>query len=375
MSKGRLHAVALPQCQTTAAYTSCAYTQKRVRFGKMMRPLGYEVILYSGEHNDAECDEHVPLLTERERAGWFGDGFDTVITPLRWDPSEPYWQTMNARAAAAINQRIASDQDLLLLIGGNCQKPIADWVRLMAVEDGVGYEGVFANHRVFESSAWMHYVYGKQGIVNGHFYDAVIPNFFDADDFHLADKGGYLLYVGRLVSRKGPHLAAQIAARCGMPLKVAGPGALRVEKPRRRRSYTDPGRIVAPDVTLEGDVEYVGEVDAAARAELMAGATALLVPTLYIEPFGGVAVEAMLSGTPVVASDFGAFTETVEEGVTGARFRTLAEAAAAVERVRTLDPSAIRRRAIERFSLPAVGAMYDRYFEQLHGLWGEGWTA
>jgi glycosyltransferase involved in cell wall biosynthesis len=359
----RLHLVSLPHTQTTGRFLTCAYTQKVVKFCRMMLD-EYELILYSGDENEAPCAEHVVLFTEEERRADWGDGFDTVTSPLRWDSSESYWQRMNDRAVDAIRER-AGDRDLLLLIGGWAQKPIADRVPLMAVEWAVGYEGIFSNFCAFESAAWMHHVYGRQQWATGRFYDAVIPNFFDPGDFHLGPKSDYLLFLGRLVERKGPHVAAQIADRVGLPLLVAGPGVAEHE----------PGWIrMNEGGTILGPVEYVGELDQERRAELLAGARALLAPTLYLEPFGGVTVEAMLSGTPAVTTDFGAFTETVTPEV-GRRFRTLAQAADAVEQALELDPLGIRSAALDRFSLEAVRPRFDAWFRQLGGLWGVGWAA
>lgn len=363
----RLHLVALPHTQTTSEYLSCAYTQKAVKFCRMMAP-HHEVILYAGEQNEAPCAEHVPLVTEAQRRGWFGEGFDTVRTPLRWEPYVPYFQVANERAIREIRKR-AEPRDLILLTTGWPQKPIADaFPEHLSVEWAVGYEGICLPHRAFESAAWMHHVYGLRGIRNGHFYDAVIPNFFDPSEFHLADKEDYVLFVGRLVARKGPHVALQVAERAGVKLLVAGPGATSWGK----------GEVIAPEVTLQGDVEYVGELGVEERASYMARARALLCPTLYVEPFGGVAVEAMLSGTPVIATDWGAFTETVTDLV-GSRFRTLAEGAAAVrdwwESGDPIDHEAIRQHAIRRYSLDAVRPRFERWLGQLQGLWGEGWNA
>ena len=369
--KPTLHVVALPHTATTAVFSSCAYTQKIRKFVPIMRAQGYRVILYGSELTDVEADEHVTITTEEERAARFGPGFDTVLTPLKWESHEPYWATANAAAAHAIAER-CDRRDLLCLIAGWAQQPISLALPfLTAAEWGVGYEGVLPNsHRAFESAAWKHYVYGKQGETNGRWYDAVIPNFFDPADFPRLGRGdgGYLLYLGRLVHRKGVEVAWQIAQRCGRKLIVAGPGAI----------ASGSGYVRSPEVTLRGprsQLEYVGEVGIEERAELLEHAAALLAATLYVEPFGGVAVEAMLAGTPAVTSDFGAFTETVEEGVTGYRFRTLAEGAEAVERAVTLNRHLIRRRALARFSMDAVGPMFDRWFGELDGLWEGGWDA
>lgn len=213
----------------------------------------------------------------------------------------------------------------------------------------------------------MHHVYGLGQERLGRWYDTVVPNFFDPRDFTLGTgKGGYLLYLGRLIERKGPHVALQIAERLRKKLIVAGPGAV---------EHGD-GFVRAPDVSLESPLlDYVGEVGPEARRELLAGAEALLVPTLYLEPFGGVAVEAMLSGTPAVTSDFGAFRETVDPGVTGYRFSTLAEAAAAVTAACELDRRLVHEHAIRRFSLETVGPLFDRWFQKLDDLWEGGWDA
>ena len=372
MSKPTLHVVALPHTSTTEVFSSCAYTQKIVRFGKMMRAQGYKTILYGSELNDAEYDDHVTVVEEHKRQEWFGVGpFNTVLTPLEWDQSKPYWRYANTRTVEALLER-ADDRDILCLTTGWPQAPIANALPSLTVAEwAVGYEGVLPqSKRAFESSAWMHHVYGLQTERQGRWYDTVIPNFFDRDDFPRLGRGdgGYLLYLGRLVHRKGVEIAWQIAQRTGRKLIVAGPGALEHR----------PGYIHAPEFELHGDpdqLEYVGEVRPAARAELIEHAHALLAPTLYLEPFGGVAVEAMLAGTPAITSDFGAFTETVEDGVTGFRFRTLAQAAQAVERAGSLNRHIVRQRTLARFSLEAVGPMFDRWFTDLDDLWDGGWDA
>ena len=247
-------------------------------------------------------------------------------------------------------------RDILCLITST-QGPIADaiagpkWNNVITVEWGVGYEGVDdRSHRAFESYAWMHHVYGLRRVVNGLAYDQVIPNFFDASQFSVPKKpkGDYLLYLGRVILRKGPHIAAEIANRLGMPLIVAGPGA----------EFVTEGQIIGADnVDIKGDVHYVGAVGYEQRNELMGNAAAVLLPTLYIEPFGGVAVEAMLAGAPVVASDWGSFTEIVTPDV-GRRFRTLAQGAEAVQEVQALDRKKIRQSAKARFSQEAVGPQF-----------------
>jgi glycosyltransferase involved in cell wall biosynthesis len=364
----RFHVVNLPHTQTTKEYLPCAYTQKVVNFCRMMKSLGHEVFLYASEINDAPCDELITCITiEQQRAmlppsagNWKKDFF-----AIDWNSNLPYWQAMNMMAIEKMKTRL-QPRDFICLIGGNCQKPIADaYPGHQTVEFGIGYSGVFSKHRVFESYAWMHYVNGELKNGNGNSYDTVIPNYFDPSDFPFCEKpDDYFLYIGRLISRKGVIVAHEVCKRIGAKLIMAGQGV----------TSSGENRIVAPEITLEGgDIHHVGTVDVKQRGELMSKARAVFVPTQYIGPFEGVHVEAMMCGTPVITTDWGVFTETVQDGLQGYRTRTLGEAMWAARAVDKLDRRAIRDYAIGRWSLDVVRYRYQDYFRQLLGLWGDGW--
>jgi glycosyltransferase involved in cell wall biosynthesis len=138
----------------------------------------------------------------------------------------------------------------------------------------------------------------------------------------------------------------------------------------------EPGCITTTEgLRLEGDVEYAGVVGPEERAALMGGAVAVWTPTQYFEPLGGVAIEAQLVGTPVISSDWGAFVETVDHGLTGYRCSTLADYVAAGRAVGTISRRRVRARAMQRWTTSAVGPLWDAYFERLGTLWGAGWYA
>jgi len=365
----RLHLVALPHSQTVEELTVCAFTTKTLKFCEMMAPLGYEVTLYSGERNDAKCAEHVPLYTTEEQARWYGETDPNRLPSVaNFDVRSLPWRVFNGRAAAAVAER-ASKEDLLLILGGLAQAPVARGFPGISCEWAAGYDGIFSQRVCFESYAWQSYLYGKYNVGNGEgrWYDTVIPNFFRTEEFPEPDgrPREYLLYLGRLINRKGIAVANEVAKASGYPLVVAGSGCASYEG----------GRLVAEDGTVMEDVDYRGTVGAEERAELLLGARALLAPTTYVEPFGAVAVEAQLCGVPAITTDWGAFPETVAQGETGFRFRTLAEGVRAVERAADLDPTAVRESALARYSFDAVAPMYDEWFRRLQGLWGDGWYA
>jgi glycosyltransferase involved in cell wall biosynthesis len=244
---------------------------------------------------------------------------------------------------------------------GTYHKPVADAVTdAWAVEPGIGYEGVFAPYRAFESYAWMHFIYGKTGQNDGRWYDAVIPNYFDPDDFPFRQsKSDYALFIGRVAKRKGLELAVQVTRALGIGLVVAGQGSL--TNAAEGLDVRDP------------HVEFVGSVGPERRAELMGAARMVFAPTYYVEPFGGVAVEAQLCGTPVLTTDWGAFSETVVHGVTGFRCRTFDDFLWAADRAGRIDPAACREWAVRNYSTGRVRWMFQEFFGKIADLGRRGW--
>lgn len=344
----RFHVLGLAHTQTTDEFTSCAYTQKVRNFCRMMHERGHEVYLYAGAQNDAPCTEHLVCLSEEDRKAAFKNHFHDA----EHSPEAPHWVKFNGVVCSHLADR-ARKGDFLCIIFGFAQKPVADaFPILKAVEYGVGYHHTFATHRVFESYAWMHSVYAaeKGSDRDGIFFDDVIHGYLDPSQFKLSKKKrDYLLYMGRMVDRKGVKVAVEIAQASGRRLLGAGPG-------------------IAPK-----GMQHLGEVGVKKRAELLANAHAVLCPSIYIEPFGNVAIEAMASGTPPITTDWGAYTETVIHGQTGFRCRTLQEFVDAVNDAGKLNPASIRSYAIDKFGLATIGDRYERYFQRLSTLWGKGW--
>jgi glycosyltransferase involved in cell wall biosynthesis len=352
----RFHVLSLPHTQTTKEYTLCAYTEKVRKFCNMMKSLGHTVFLYASEDNEADCDELITVATKADQLKWFGNhDYKSKFFNLTWDLNEEHWQVTNQRAADEIAKR-KEPHDFICTIAGMCQKQVADLhPDLMTVEFGIGYSGTFSAYRVFESYAWMHSVYGAYSdpghimSVQGRFYDEVIPNYFETEDFPFSlNKEDYYLFIGRLTELKGFDIAVDVCKKLGKRLIIAGQG------------------------TPPTFGEFVGSVGPEKRGELMSKAKAVFVPSLYLEPFGGVHAEAMMCGTPVITTDWGAFPENVVEGVTGYRCRTMAEFVKAAENVSNLNPQTIRGYAVGRFSTDVVRYQYEDYFERLLTLWDKG---
>jgi len=348
----RFHLVSLPHTNTTDEFCACAFTEKVRKFAIMMKGLGHTVYLYGGTKNEAPCDEFISCMTEAQRLALCGGGH---FSAAPFDPNNIYWKAFNKNAIDAMASRL-KQKDFICVIGGRANKDIADaYPNHMTVEFGIGYGGTFSKYRVFESYAWMHTCYGSANsnpnAIDGNFFDAVIPGYFEVERFTMAPKRKkHFLYIGRIITRKGVQIAADVCRHLKAPLIIAGTG---------------------DDMPDYGT--YVGSIGPDQRNELMSTARAVFVPTIYVEPFGNVAVEAQACGTPVLCTDWGAMTETVVHGVTGFRCRTLKEFVQGAEKVHTLDQGKIRRHALNNYSMPVIAKKYDAHFRRLLQLWGEGW--
>jgi glycosyltransferase involved in cell wall biosynthesis len=189
----------------------------------------------------------------------------------------------------------------------------------------------------------------------------IIHHGVDLDRFPFGDgNGGYALFLGRMKPEKGVHRAVQVARAAGVPLRIAA----KMREPAEQAYYAEQ---VEP--LLGGDVEYLGEVGADVKLELLAQATCLLNPITWPEPFGMVMIEALACGTPVVATPHGAAPEIVDPGVTGFIAADTGGLAAAVTRVGELDRHACRRSVKERFSMARLADDHLDLYQQVVGRW------
>lgn len=357
----RFHLLALPNVQTTRAYSLCGFCTATIRFAMILKELGHHVTLYASEENEAPCDELVTVIRREEQQTLLNSTTNRETglpepTPYQYAYIEawsPIWQLTNARMIREIAAR-KKPQDFICSIGGSSQEPVAKaHPDLMFVEYSIGYSGSFSDYRVFESEAWRHTTYGAQSVPNHRCFDSVIPCFYDESEFPFRSaKEPFVLYCGRLTPRKGLETACMAAQAAGIPLKVIGHGDQRL---------------------ITHGAEYLGALPENERNEWMSRAQAVLTPTVYIEPFNQVAVEAQMCGTPVIATDQGGFTETIEHGVTGYRCNYLGEFVRAIHAAKSLSPAAIRERAVRRYSIHSVKHQYEAYFKRLLLRWGKGW--
>ena len=145
---------------------------------------------------------------------------------------------------------------------------------------------------------------------------AVIHHGLDTDEIPVGrGNGGYLLFLGRMAPEKGAHRAIAAARSIGQRLVIAA----KMREPAELAYFRNE---ISPH--LGDDVQFVGEAAGADKWALLGGATALINPITWSEPFGLVMIEALATGTPVVAFRRGSAPELDrprQDGVPGRRRR------------------------------------------------------
>ncbi len=188
-------------------------------------------------------------------------------------------------------------------------------------------------------------------------YVATVHNGIMLEGFPFEEnKDDYLLFAGRLSPEKGPDTAIDIAARSGRRLLLAG-----LIEPQYRDFFD---AKIKPHIDGR-QVEYLGLLSQKDLSPYYRKAAAVLFPISWSEPFGLVAVEAQASGTPLIATRFGALPEIILEGETGFVVDSVEEAVSATEKIGSISPQACRANAESRFSAATMAKGYEAVYASL----------
>lgn len=328
----------------------------------MMKGLGYEILYYGTPGSVVDCDETIECIDEEAFLRCFSrneaPGYQYCVDP---DETEEGWRLFNRRCEHELKRRLDSSE-IVVVVSGNERNFLSTIPHAVTVDAHAGHSSPYAAYTVYPSKSWRAFIYGKfyaqkyqNALIQQPYWDdAVIYHYLDLASFPFTpEKQDYLLFVGRLNPSKGVFFVIQACQELGIPLKVAG------------GLHPSSERLFLDYVAKHPLVDYVGTFDSAKRAEWMGQARCLLCPTLYPEPFGLVAIEAMAMGTPVIATDWGAFSETVVHGKTGFLISYYQDLLRSLQRIHEIDPLVCRKWVEANFTTDVVAPYYDRFFKRI----------
>ena len=392
-TRPRVHVLGLPHTIVSEGFSHCAYTGKVLRLPLVLP--GYHVIEYSNGISASAAAEHVQIFSTDQLTGFAGGTLASLqeqctVTLLHDTDLQTAWLALVMRE---LRKRLrAGDVIAIPYVFKGCEQLVSAFPDCVVVETGIGYSyQPFGAYRVYESETWRAWHFGRYcegGGLGSHpnyapaTCSAVVPNYYDEVQWALGEARGvtldekdvpvtargnlatpYVFFAGRMASSKGIEIVNALALLFPLLVFVVASGEAFL-----------PDRLSAPNI------RFIGRVDS--RVELAAwygGALCTLTPSRFHEPFGGVAVESLLCGTPVLCSDWAAFTETVREG-DGLRCNDLYEFNVALKHVvenpeewQSISSRSQRQdRATARYGLAAVTEKYDAALTMFRRMHAEG---
>ena len=186
-------------------------------------------------------------------------------------------------------------------------------------------------------------------------YLATVYNGIDLSNLTVGDKrGDKLVFLGRIHPDKGTPLAVEVARKTGMEMLIAGIV--------QDEDYFN--ELVKPHLN-DSTIQFIGPVGPVERDALFKKAYAVLHLNELPERFGLVMAEAMGAGVPVIAMDNGSCREVVAHKKTGFLVKSVDDAAARVEQIKTIDPTECRKHVEQNFSIEKMVQGYEAVYEKI----------
>lgn len=167
---------------------------------------------------------------------------------------------------------------------------------------------------------------------------------------------GYLTFFGRLSPFKGPLEAIKVAQATGRRLVLAG------KINTFEQAFFD--KKIKPHIDGK-NIIFLGELDHAAKVDLLQHADALLSPISWDEPFGLTTIEAMACGTPVLGFARGSFPEIIKEGVTGFLSKNVRQMVSHVKKLDTIKRLDCREHVEKLFSAERMTNDYLKLYDRI----------
>jgi glycosyltransferase involved in cell wall biosynthesis len=204
-----------------------------------------------------------------------------------------------------------------------------------------------------ESRARDNWIFVARSLARTYRRDRWVPNGIDpADCSFSSTKDNFVLFMSALehAVTKGIETAIAVSKLTGIRLVVAGTA----------KSYDVIDRVAV--MCRDAGVDYVGDVRGSAKADLLAAAKSLILPSRANEGCPLTLIEALMSGTPVIASAVGGIPEIVRPD-TGFLCTSDEDYVRAFGRLDEISSDRCREHAIERFHYLRMARDYVREFE------------
>lgn len=262
-----------------------------------------------------------------------------------------------------------NEEDIALPFAQLCKKPVV-FTHHDPYNFLIKYKSVFPKYKHLN---WISTSLAQRATMpQGTNWVANIYHGLDPKEFSpiRGPKGDYIAYLGRIIEPKGLHLAISAVEEYNkttsdkIKLKIAGKHYAEEANDKYWHEVIEP--------RLGKDIEYVGFIkDSKTKNEFLGNAKALIIPSLFDEPFGMVMIEALASGTPLIGLNSGAIPEVInnQNGLlvkkSNSDAQTIKTLSTAITKIQNVSRQACRKDFEDRFTLERMCADHKEVYEKL----------